>query len=277
VQGTVDDFDLRYVFRFLSLASKTGKLTVAGPSGSGRVFFRGGEIYHAESDLRREGFGRKLVRAGKLSEESLRATLGYCASQGKGLGDALVERGLVERADLESVLQEEIEEVVLGLFRNQAGKFSFIRDEEVESDTLILVPVEGLLEEDSESFASRVPLLDAGAARGGESGAQISVSADEWSVIASIDGRRTVRDIANRVGRSNFSVGRSLRRLVALGLVSIPGETPLAREQTPAEVEPARPPGRSAARREATPRVGPPPPPPPPPAVGSTRTAPPRR
>jgi len=194
VQGTLDDFDLRYVFRFLSAARKTGKLSVTGPSATGRVFFRDGDVYHAESDLRREGFGRKLVNAKKITEQQLRATLESSAASGRGLGEGLMEQGLVERADLEHVLCEEIQEVALGLFRNGSGRFSFVPGEQVESDTLILLPVESLIEEDSQAFRQRVPSL---AMPPEEPGARrISIAPEEWAVIASIDGRRTVAEIA---------------------------------------------------------------------------------
>ena len=266
MQGTLDDFDLRFIFRFLSLARKTGKLRVDGPVGSGRIFFRKGEIYHAESDVRREGFGRKLLNAGKLTQEQLRSAVEYCATHGKGLGEGLVDQGLIDRSELERVLREEIEEVALGLFANRSGAFSFAPDEEVESDTLILVPVESLIEEDSEAFKHKVPVLNPAsrATQVGRGDSQISVSAEEWRVIASIDGRRTVGEIGRRLGENDFSVLRSLRRLLSLGLVAIAGESESA--GIPADVGPA---GRgepgSVRRAVPRPRRAPPPPPPPPP------------
>ena len=260
MEGTLDDFDLRYVFRFLSAARKTGRLAVGGPAGGGRVFFRGGEIYHAESDGKREGFGRKLVKAGKITEQQLRSTLEYCVTGGKGLGEALVDQGLVERADLESVLCEEIQEVALGLFRNSSGRFSFIADEEVESDTLILVPVEGLLEEDSQEFKQAVPRLRSPSGSGAPD-PQISLSPEEWTMVASIDGRRTVGEIAGLVRKSDFSVLRHLRRLRSLGLIDMPGDAPTS-EKAAGSPDTLRSPLRY-------------PPPPPPPQRGTRATPPP--
>ena len=259
MQGTLDDFDLRYVFRFLSGARKTGKLSVAGPSASGRVFFRDGDVYHAESDLRREGFGRKLVKAGKITEQQLGATLDRSAATGRGLGEGLLDQGLIERADLEDVLCEEIQEVALSLFRNGSGRFSFALDEQVESDTLILLPVDSLIEEDSQAFGRRIPslVMPAVGARAG-----ISIAPEEWALIASIDGRRTVAEIAARVRMSEFSLLRSLQRLRSLGLVVLPGD------QVMAETTPPPPPADRvpvAARR---------PPPPPPPMIDLTQKEP---
>ncbi|CAN5569582.1 hypothetical protein BH24ACT26_BH24ACT26_10920 [soil metagenome] len=265
LRGTLDDFDLRYVFRFLSLSHKTGKLSVAGPSGGGRVFFRAGEIYHAESDLRRRGFGRKLVNGGKLTEEELRRTLELCASQGKGLGEALVTSGLVAGEELERVLREEIEEVALGLFRNESGRFQFETDEQVESDTLILVRVESLITEDSEALKTRVPSLNPAFVKASISSGddmQISITSEEWSVIALIDGRRTVGDIASRLELDELSIMRSLRRLLTVGLVRLPGDAePRAPEAGASVVAGGDPSG--AAGAPTAPAMPPPPPPPP--------------
>jgi hypothetical protein len=278
LKGTLDDFDLRYVFRFLALARKTGKLTVVGPTGGGKVFFRAGDIYHAESDVRRQGFGRKLVNAGKLSEESLRHTLELCATSGKGLGEALVVDGHVAREDLELVLREEIEEVALGLFRNELGRFVFETDEQVDSDTLILVRVESLISEDSEALKARVPSLNPAFVKASISaeGMEISISSEEWSVIALIDGRRTVGEIASRLARDEPAVVRSLRRLLTVGLVKLSGEAEPNGRVAAASGPPASRRARASPGDEPyapapppPPRRAPPPPPPPPPPAAA--------
>jgi hypothetical protein len=226
--GTLDDFDLRHVFRLLSFAHKTGKLSVAGPVGGGRIYFRAGRVYHAESDVLREGFGRKLVKGGKLTELELRRTLEYCAVHRAGLGDALVTRGLVSQQDLEAALREEIEEVVLGLFHNDRGSFSFEDDELADSDTIIQLHVESLIEDDSDTVRRRVPALNpafvkasisAGTASGSEM--EISITWEEWSFIALIDGRRTIGEIASLLGSDEVSVMHGLRRLLTVGLVTL--------------------------------------------------------
>jgi Domain of unknown function (DUF4388) len=259
LKGTLDDFDLRHILRFVALAQKTGKLSVGGPSGGGKIFFRAGDIYHAESDLPRQGFGRKLVNAGKLTEVQLRQTLEYCATEGKNLGEALVSNGLISRADLEAALRQEIEEVAAGLFRNESGRFLFEIDEQVESDTVILVPVESLIEEDPGALGRAVPSLNpefVKASISADDNVEISVTSEEWSVIALVDGRRSIEDIAARLGRNDHAVLRSLRRLMSIGLVRLAGTRPPRGEPDPVE-----PLGDEVASRSE--RHTPPPPPPP--------------
>jgi DNA-binding transcriptional ArsR family regulator len=263
--GTLDDFDLRHVFRLLSFAHKTGKLSVAGPVGGGRIFFRAGHVYHAESDVLREGFGRKLVKAGRLTELELRRTLEYCAVHRTGLGDALVTRGLVSQQDLEAALREEIEEVVLGLFHNDRGSFSFEDDELADSDTAIQLHVESLIQEESDTVRRRVPALNpafvkASISAGTTSGTQmeISITWEEWSLIALIDGRRTIGEIAAQLGADETSVTHGLRRLLTVGLVTLAeGEL-----EGPDEASPPSDPGHVAAPVEERQPSRPPPPPP---------------
>jgi hypothetical protein len=264
--GTLDDFDLRQVFRLLSIAHKTGRLTVAGPAAGGRIYFRGGRVYHAESEARREGFGRKLVRAGKLTELELRRTLEYCAVHRTGLGEALVTRGLVSRDDLEAALRQEIEEVVLGLFRNERGTFAFQQDEQVDSDTLIQVPVEALIEEDAETVRRRVPSLNTAFVKASispDDDIEISITWEEWSLIALIDGRRSVGEIAALLETDDLDVMRGLRRLLTVGLV---GLSRAASSRPPELAVSLNEPG-DVVELEQSHESGVAPPPPPPPEI----------
>ena len=258
--GTLDDFDLRHVLRFLASAQKTGRLTVVGSVASGKVFFRAGHVYHAESDVRREGFGRKLVNAGKLSEARLLQTLEACALTGRGLGESLVAAGHITRDDLEAALRDEVEDVVHDLLRNRRGRFTFETGVQVDADTITHVRVDSLIREEDGAVRARVPVLNPDYVRASiaSDSFEISVSAEEWTVIALIDGRRTFGDIAAAQGRDVHDVVRVLRRLLTVGLVTL---------SAGAEA-PAPPPAR---------RRPPPPPPPPPPSVIDLRTEEPAR
>jgi hypothetical protein len=263
--GTLDDLALRPVLRFIASSHKTGKLAVSGPAAGGRIYFRSGDVYHAESDVLREGFGRKLVRSGKLGEGVLRHTLNVCAATGKGLGEALVEGGHISRRDLEEALREEIEEVVHGLLRNDSGDFSFETDEQVDADTVTLVRVESLLRDDRAVLEERVPYLNPAFVRASistDEAFEISITSEEWSVIAMIDGRRTLGEVSAALGLDGHSVMRVLRRLLTVGLVSLSDD---GGSPPPVSVRAARP---------ARPLGAPPPPPPPPPVVDLREDAP---
>src|SRR5688500_3390399 len=102
LKGTLDDFTLPDVFRLMSFAKKTGCLDVVRSAGQGKVYFRDGEVYYAESSLSKEPLGQKLVRSRAISESQLMKALDQQASSKERLGGVLVNSGLVTTEQLES-------------------------------------------------------------------------------------------------------------------------------------------------------------------------------
>ena len=58
LKGSLEEFALSDIFRLLSFTKKTGKLDVARAAGNGTVYFKGGDVYFAESSLSREPLGQ---------------------------------------------------------------------------------------------------------------------------------------------------------------------------------------------------------------------------
>src|ERR671915_600584 len=75
LKGTLDDFTLPDIFRLMSLAKRIGALEVQRSAGSGKVYFRDGEVYFAESSLARTPLGQKLVSSGVITETQLMKAL----------------------------------------------------------------------------------------------------------------------------------------------------------------------------------------------------------
>ena len=96
LKGTLDDFTLSDIFRLTALAKKTGRLEVERRNGSGRVYFREGEVYHAESTKSKELLGSKLTRSGRVTEKQLRRAVIDQEQTGRRLGELLIEQGAVE-------------------------------------------------------------------------------------------------------------------------------------------------------------------------------------
>src|SRR5919106_6676751 len=107
LKGTLDDFTLADIFRLLSLSKRTGQLDVERKAGSGRVFFRDGEVYYAESSLSREPLGQKLIRSGAITENQLRKALDRNAETGERVGDILVSSEAVSLDQIESAVRQQ--------------------------------------------------------------------------------------------------------------------------------------------------------------------------
>ena len=278
--GTLDDFTLADVFRLLSLAKRTGKLDVDRSAGTGRVFFREGEIYYADSSLTKEPLGKKLIRARVVTEAQLMEALDRSASGEGRVGEILVSSGIATTEQLQGAIKQQIEDAVFEMLRWDRGGFSWDPGVEANVEIPIAVSVENLIMESSrrleelELIQRKVPSEDTipGMAPSPPEGAvEINITPEEWRILVLIDGRRTVRDISSGSGWDEFTTMRTLYGLVSAGLVEILGPP----------AEPSEEPGVAVPGFEATTLPVPPEPVPgqvtpaaEPPAEGDTVTLP---
>ena len=149
LKGTLDDFTLPDVFRLMSFAKKTGRVDVVRSAGQGKVFFRDGEVYYAESSLSKERLGQKLVRARAITEGQLMKALDEQASSGERLGTVLLQAGVVTEEQLLAAVRQQIEDSVFDLLRWELGEFAWEPGEEFQTEVHIAVSVENLIMEAS--------------------------------------------------------------------------------------------------------------------------------
>lgn len=230
LKGTLEHFALADIFRLLSWAKKTGKLEVVRSAGRGKIFFRSGEVYYAESSLSREPLGQKLIRSGALTEGQLMKALDQNAQTGDRVGQILVANGWVAEEQLQGALRQQIEDAVFDLLRWELGEFDFQPQVEADIEVQIAVSVENLIIEASrrldelEVIERKIPSETAVVKMSNkppEGAAEINITPEEWRMLVLVDGRRTVHDIALLVGIDDFGALRGLYGLVSAGLVEV--------------------------------------------------------
>jgi hypothetical protein len=230
LKGTLEHFALADVFRLMSWAKKTGKLEVARSAGRGKIFFRDGEVYYAESSLSREPLGQKLIRAGQLTEGQLMKALDQNAQSGERVGQILVANEWVSGEQLQGALRQQIEDAVFDLLRWELGEFDFQPQVEADIEVQISVSVENLIIEASrrldelEVIQRKIPDENARlkmANKPPEGAAEINITPEEWRMLVLVDGTRTIHDIALLVGMDDFGALRGLYGLVSAGLVEV--------------------------------------------------------
>jgi hypothetical protein len=125
--GTLDELALPDILQIVSLSEKTGRLTLTAPDGEGMIVFRKGRIIYAASNSAREAFGSMLVCKKLVDEETLRKALmrQHKSHEERRLGRILVEMGALSAADLDRVVQEQVERVIGFLFGWREGFFKF--------------------------------------------------------------------------------------------------------------------------------------------------------
>ncbi|MQB00039.1 MAG: DUF4388 domain-containing protein, partial [Actinobacteria bacterium] len=247
LKGTLDDFTLPDIFRLMSLAKKTGRMDVSRGAGEGRVFFREGDVYYAESSLSREPLGQKLIRARALTESQLNKALDTHAQTGRRVGDIMIESGMVTSDQIEASVAQQIEDAVFDLLRWDLGEFTWETGAELEVEVPISVSVENLIMEASrrldelEVIQRKIPGEHAVltmAQTPPEGAAEINITPEEWRALVLVDGSRTLGEIGRMIGKDDFETMKILYGLVSAGLVEVDHEASLAAaEAAEAEVE----------------------------------------
>jgi hypothetical protein len=261
LKGTLDDFTLPDIFRLMSLSKKTGLLQVERSAGQGKVYFRDGEVYYAESSLSKEPLGQKLVKAKVLTEGQLRKALDQHAGSGKRLGEVLLESGAVDEEQIMMVIRQQIEDAAFDLLRWELGEFLWDPAVEATPEVTIYVTVENLIMEASrrldelEVIQRKIPSPEtvlAMAATPPEGAVEINITPEEWRILVLVNGARSVREIGEMVGLDDFSAMRTLYGLVSAGLIEVQGHVEPAPQASPARTTPV-----AASRPEPTPQPEP--------------------
>ena len=227
LQGTLNDFTLADVFSLLALTKKTGALRVTSDGTDGRVFVREGLICLALSDAKRVPLGARLVGAGLVDEDQVRATIQQHTGDSVAVTEALLASGHVEDRVLSVFLREQIVDAIFELMRLDSGSFNFDADAPALNRGVGLSVVDVVGEvtrrlEEWQVLGQRIPsplavLAMVPSAASGREG--VTLAAEQWELLALIDGRRTVTDVVELTGRGEFATCRVLGDLVQGGLI----------------------------------------------------------
>lgn len=261
LEGTLDAFSLPDIFQLLSYTKKTGALHLrrtvgeAGAQQHGVVHVRTGAVTGARADIGRQELGRRLVGTGLVDDEALAQAAEQLADEPHaGLARLLAEKADLEAEVAKKVAAEQITDAVFDLLRWSEGEFAFVMDEADVDDLGAELPVEELVTEGQRrleawpSIAEQVPAADSVLRLSPVPPAEPVVTAEEWSLLALVDGRRSVADLVGLSGQGEYVIVTALASLVGRGLLVVgePGDDRLLRrhallfalEGVPVELEP---------------------------------------
>ncbi len=249
IEGPLKELNIHDVFQLLDLGRKTGALRVTSElrQNSGVVHFESGAVVAAHIASNPHPLGELLQRAGKLREEDLaRARALQTAGDPRRLGEILIAIDAITRRELDRCVRAQVEEVVFELTSWAEGYFSFIEGatDRQAVDAVASIPTEALLMEAARRIdewariEAKVPHLGVvPRIRPGDDGVghPLDLVPFEWEVLAAVDGQRSVREVAEEIGRSDFDVARTIYGLTSAGLVLLDdsGPAPAAPGQAP--------------------------------------------
>ncbi len=179
--------------------------------------------------------GNIVVRERLMEPKDLEVLLNNRRGTRRLLGAQLVRLGYVSREELHNALRRQSAELVYELIRWGRGSFEFERAEalppevlefdfDLTIDELLMegfrrVDEWGLIETAIPSFDD-VPFQTPGGA------VDRTFTETEATVLAAVDGRRSVQEIIDVVGSGTFQVATLLYRLVAARVVSLRAQAP---------------------------------------------------
>lgn len=229
LQGNIEHFKLPEIFQLLAHSRKSGTLGIQRAEDIVMVYFRNGQVIYAYGPRQTMHLGKLLKERGRITQRALNDAVAQqnSKSASKRLGAILIEMGAVDRADIIEVVAEQVRELVYSLLGWQTGSFKFYENEfptdeeitiELSTENVIL---EGLRRLDEMNHL-RDTLPDMRArlmiAQSVSHGINVSLSPEEWNLLALIDGRRTITDM---VEISNLSEIDTLKKLAALKLAGL--------------------------------------------------------
>jgi hypothetical protein len=228
LEGSLDAFSLPDIFQLLSFTKKSGGLHLASDGCDGVVFFSGGQVTGASADGSRQPLARRLIGAGAVGDDALAAAV-QAATDGESVGvvKALLDQGAIEGGLLRQAVTDQSVDAVFDLLRWQQGDFAFVVEEVNPDDVGVALSIETILADaesrtDSwESVSLIVPSADALLSMPVVLPDDPQISREEWSLLALVDGRRSVAELVDLTGSGHYAVVSTLAGMVARGLLEV--------------------------------------------------------
>jgi hypothetical protein len=224
--GDLSSFPIADFIAFVHQARLSGVLTVAAEGVERSIAFQDGEVRSAQSTAAGERLGEVAARLGYASE----AQVAEASAGDRPIGKALSEMGVLGANELWKCLHEQVTAVFHAILLSPAGTF-FMVDEEpgerhgtplaVSTQTLLM---DGIRRIDELSlFKARIPGPDAFLRRK-DPPRPVTLRTPENAILALVDGRRTLAQVARLAHLSEFDATKMLYHLAEAGYVEAFGE-----------------------------------------------------
>ena len=240
LEGTLDAFSLTEIFSLLSLTHKTGTLHLRRDGAHGAVHLRGGAVTGARADVSRQELGRRLLGAGLADDEALTSVAEQLADDPSlSLAALLSSAANLQPEVVRALAAEQITDAVFSMMRWADGEFSFHVEESDPDDLGVSVTVDDVVAEGQRRLAGWTDLVASVPAPvtvlcvNSAPPDAPTASREEWSLLALVDGRRTVADLVTLSGQGEYAIVAALAGLVSRGLLVVRTESgdALARRQ----------------------------------------------
>ncbi len=246
LQGKIEKFTLPEILQLLASGRKSGTLGVQQDDSIIMVYFDKGDIIYGYGPRQTYHLGHLLKEKKIISDTQLEQAIAIQAKNqnSKRLGEILISRKFIDRADLEKVIIQQIEELLFSLLTWKTGSFKFYEDQfPTEEEIKVKISVENVILEGlrrldeanmvKETFKSLDDVYIISAAQGGRT-RDVALEAKEWNIMALVDGYRSVREVCKA---STLDDNDALKKLAQLKLAGIITKTEKKEIKMPADAK----------------------------------------
>ena len=244
LEGRLGDFTLPDILRLLAFTAKSGRLWVAHEGSQARVGVLEGRIRDASADISGLGLARRLLGQEQIDGDSLDAVLQTFETMPTDLELArhLVEHDVLDAGAVSDLAREQVIDALFALLRWPDGAFRFEAQTAEQRGPSVLdlaltvddaldeverrLEAHRAVEERTGSPASVVTIR-----RPGRERAEVGLSPEGWTLLALVDGHRSVADLVRLSGQGEYRTRRTLASLLDEGIVAVGDAT----EPPPAE------------------------------------------
>lgn len=227
MHGDLEQINLSDIFQTLGMTKMEGILQVRNPLEQRQVYFRDGYVrILVPGRIATRRLGQRLVQAGLLTPDALRATLVHQRKEPAPLGELLVAAGLVQQDQVDEIAGMQVAEDLFSLFTWRHGTFEFWKGE-VQSPELIAqfdacpeFEINSLLLEiarradEWESILAAIGSLEEVPERTDDEPLDADLDDVARAILTATDRHATYRNIAEQTTQGLFEVARVARDLV---------------------------------------------------------------
>lgn len=232
MQGTLDTFSVAEVLQMLSKARRSGTLHIECPERIVDIHFVHGRIAEARDSTRvftDTVLGSQLLKRSLVNEAQLAEALDEQEHKPKPLGTILVEKGFLQERELREVLSRQVANTLVAAKAAGSGSFVFVADASPKPVDCITVDTHAVLMEISSVGGDYLLAFEVL----GQANTvlmrnhdyetlprhSITMGRDEFYVLAQVDDRRTVTEIAKSVMLEEITVVSVLGKLCEAGVL----------------------------------------------------------
>ncbi len=232
LQGRIERFTLPEILQLIASSRKSGTLGIQKDDTIVMLYFKDGSIIYGYGPRQTFHLGQLLKERGIITAQQLDEAVQIQSrtDNSKRLGEILMSRNSIDRADLESVVRKQVEELAYSLLSWETGSFKFYENQYPTQEEITVqlsvenVVMEGLRRYDEMNMV-RETLPDISAVyiiSASQQGRrrEVALESHEWNVMALVDGYRTIEEVCKYSSLDKLETLKAIARLKLAGIIT---------------------------------------------------------